>query len=122
LPIVVISLREMDTSSVTSRTGIALVTGPPPPDRDDLAPLRPPSPPRSSSSLSILLAGIVALFLLAGLCLLMLQLGGPLAIATAVVLIPIGLVALFHYVVWGWWLSGAIREEVESEEREAEKQ
>jgi hypothetical protein len=52
----------------------------------------------------------------------MLQLGGPLAIATAVVLIPIGLVALFHYVVWGWWLSRTIREEVEAEERKAEKQ
>ena len=57
------------------------------------------------------------MFLLAGLFLVMLQLGGPLAIATAVILIPIGLVALFHYVVWGWWLSATIRDEVEAEER-----
>jgi membrane protein implicated in regulation of membrane protease activity len=91
-----------------------------PPDRDDLSPLRPASAPRANSWLSILLAGIVAIFLLAGLFLLMLQLGGPLAIATAVILVPIGLVALFHYVVWGWWLSRTIRDEVEAEEREAE--
>jgi hypothetical protein len=97
-----------------------VTTGQPPSDRDDLASLRPPPTPRSSSWLSILLAGIVALFLLAGLFLLMLQLGGPLAIATAVVLIPIGLVALLHYVVWGWWLSGTIREEVEAEERHSQ--
>jgi membrane protein implicated in regulation of membrane protease activity len=98
-----------------------VTTGQPHSDLDDLASLRPPPAPRASSWLSILLAGIVALFLLAGLFLLMLQLGGPLAIATAVVLIPIGFVALFHYVVWGWWLSGTIREEVEAEERNAER-
>ena len=30
--------------------------------------------------------------------------------------------AAFHYVVWGWWLGGVIRAEVEADERAEEEQ
>ncbi len=91
----------------------------PSPERGDIFVVQPERPPRANSWLSIVLAGMVALFLLAGLFLVMLQLGGPLAIATAVILIPVGLVAFLHYIIWGWWLSATIRDEVEAEERDA---
>jgi membrane protein implicated in regulation of membrane protease activity len=96
-----------------------VTNNPPSPERDDVFVAQPATSPRANSWLSILLAAIVALFLLAGLFLLMIQLGGPLAIATVVILIPVGLVAFLHYIVWGWWLSATIRDEVEAEERDA---
>jgi hypothetical protein len=97
-----------------------VTNNPPSPDREDLFVPQPVTPPRANSWLSIVLAGIVAMFLLAGLFLVMLQLGGPLAIATVVILIPVGLVAFLHYIVWGWWLSATIRDEVEAEERQTQ--
>jgi hypothetical protein len=63
------------------------------------------------------LAGVVGLALTIGLFVLMLQFGGPLAIAAVLVFGLGGVIALFHYVIWGWWLARTIREEVEAEER-----
>ena len=82
-----------------------------------------PAPDRSNPRptprawLSILLAGVIGLALTTGLFVLMLQVGGPLAIAAVLVFGLGGVIALFHYLVWGWWLGRTIREEVEAEER-----
>jgi hypothetical protein len=86
-------------------------------DRDSLRPPAQYEAPKIGPWISILLAGVCALALFAGLFVLMLQVGGPLAIAAVLVFGVGGLVALFHYVIWGWWLAGTIRREVEEEER-----
>jgi hypothetical protein len=78
--------------------------------------------PKIGAWFSLLLAGVVGLVVFAGLFVLMLQFGGPLAVVAVLVFGLGGLIALFHYVVWGWWLSGTIRREVEAEEREREQQ
>jgi hypothetical protein len=87
-------------------------------DRESFASQHADPAPRPGAWISILLAGVVGLVLFAGLFLLMLQIGGPLAVVAVLVFGLGGLVALFHYVVWGWWLGRTIREEVEREERE----
>ena len=87
-------------------------------DRESFAPRRPDPTPRPGAWISILLAGVVGLALCAGLFLLMLQFGGPLAVVAVLVFGLGGVIALFHYLVWGWWLGRTIREEVEAEERE----
>ncbi len=76
--------------------------------------------PQAGSWISIGLATVAALVICGGLFVLMLQFGGPLAIVAVLVFGLGGLVALFHYLVWGWWLGRTIRDEVEAEER-AEK-
>jgi uncharacterized membrane protein len=80
---------------------------------------RPPQEPapKISSWLSILLAAVAALSIVAGLFVLMLQFGGPLAVVAVLIFAVGGAIALFHYIVWGWWLGRTIREEVEAEER-----
>ena len=90
-------------------------------DRESAVPRRPDPPPKPGAWISILLAGVVALALCAGLFLLMLQFGGPLAIVAVLVFGLGGVIALFHYLIWGWWLGRTIREEVEAEEREQKR-
>ncbi len=63
------------------------------------------------------MAAVAAISIAAGLFVLMLQFGGPLAIVAVLVFVIGGVIALFHYIVWGWWLGRTIREEVEAEER-----
>ena len=83
-----------------------------------------PSPDRSGPRptpgawITILLAGVIGLALTSGLFVLMLQIGGPLAVVAVLVFGLGGVIALFHYLVWGWWLGRTIREEVAAEERE----
>ncbi len=65
--------------------------------------------------LALALAGMAAIFVIAGLILLS---SGLLAYA----LLAGGAFfayALFHYAVWGWWLAGRIRREVAEEEANA---
>lgn len=95
-------------------------------DEDLEGPTRVPMPERpvpssqqkSSSLLGIFLAGIGALIVAALLGFLMIPVAGVALAAVALVFVLVA-VAAFHYVVWGWWLSAAIREEVEAEERAA---
>lgn len=86
-------------------------------DREGLRPTPPEETPRSGGWTSIVLAGVVGLALAGAMFLLILQFAAPLAIVGTLVVVVGGLIALFHYVVWGWWLSNTIREEVEAEER-----
>jgi hypothetical protein len=95
--------------------------GQPTSDRESFAPRRPDPAPKPGAWISILLAGVVAFALCAGLFLLMLQFGGPLAVVAVLVFGLGGVIALFHYVIWGWWLGRTIREEVEAEERERQR-
>ncbi|HUE71201.1 MAG TPA: hypothetical protein VMP01_09980, partial [Pirellulaceae bacterium] len=81
-------------------------------ERDSFAARAADGAPRSGGCTSIVLAGMGGLVIFAGLFLLMLQFGGPLAVAAVLVFGLGGLVALFHYMVWGWWLGRTIREEV----------
>ncbi len=79
----------------------------------------PPARPsqKRRSFLSLLLAGLLLLLTFAGLSLLTIgfaPLFGPLA---ALIVLAIGGLVAFHYVVWGWWLGDAIRREVEAEDR-----
>ena len=62
----------------------------------------------------MLLALLFGLMLFVGLVLLSQGMLLPLAVVGAAVFVFIG----FHYLVWGWWLGGAIRREVKSEEEE----
>lgn len=71
-----------------------------------------PEPPKSRGCFSVLLALIVAVLVFAGLFILTSGAVAPAAVAAGVIF---G-VAAFHYVVWGWWLSGLIRRQVEEEE------
>jgi hypothetical protein len=74
--------------------------------------------PRVGAWVSILLAGVAGLAICAGLFVLMLQFGGPLAVVAVLVFGLGSVIALFHYLIWGWWLGRTIREEVEAEERQ----
>lgn len=69
------------------------------------------------SLLSILLAGLLAVAILVGLFFLTLGAVGPMIIIAGGVFA----LAAFHYVVWGWWLSRYIHEEVAEEDREWER-
>lgn len=78
-------------------------------------PLRPPEPVKPRGSLlPIALAGMLAIIVCT--VLFFLTLGGFGAVM--VVAAGVFLVGAFHYVVWGWWLSAAIREDVEADERD----
>jgi hypothetical protein len=91
--------------------------------RGSAMPLPPRQPPnRASSLLGIFLAGVGALVLASLLGFLMIPVAGVALAAVALVFVLVALAA-FHYVVWGWWLSGVIRDDVEAEERaEAEEE
>jgi hypothetical protein len=81
-------------------------------------PIPPPSEPKkpSGSLLGIFLAGVGALVLACILGFLMIPVAGVALAAVVLVFVLVGLAA-FHYIIWGWWLSGVIREDVEAEER-----
>ena len=83
---------------------------------------RPDPSPKPGAWISILLAAVVGLLLCMALFVLMLQFGGPLAVVAVLVFGLGGVIALFHYLVWGWWLGRTIREEVEAEDRERKRQ
>jgi hypothetical protein len=92
-------------------------------NREDFLAAQPerPEPPQSRGSfVIIMLAGGLGLMFLA----VLIFLAAPLA---PVVMAAVGFVfffaalAAFHYVIWGWWLGDAIREEVAAEE-EAERE
>jgi len=80
-------------------------------------PSTPPAPPPQHSWLPLvlvfgLLAFVLAMsFMLAGI---------ELTLAIVAIVILLGAAAAFHYVVWGWWLSRYIREDVEAEKRDVE--
>jgi hypothetical protein len=83
---------------------------PPMPERPAAAPSRP------ASLWAVILAGVAALIVAAGIGFLMIPVAGVALAAAGIVFVFVA-IAAFHYVVWGWWLSGVIREEVEAEER-----
>lgn len=72
------------------------------------------SAPKNRGCLSIVLALFLAVLLFAALYMVT---SGAVRVA-AIVAGVIFLFAAFHYFVWGWWLSGLIRQQVEEEERE----
>jgi len=75
----------------------------------------PPAPPPARSPwVSIVLASVVGLFLFAALLLLT---GG----AAIVGVLAFGFAAV-HYLVWGWWLGGIIRREVEEDDADSAEQ
>lgn len=80
----------------------------------------PPPERRRGSLFTIALAGVVFLALLAGFFLVAIPLQ-PLALPAIGILLLFGLVGLFHYVVWGWWLSPMIHDEADDEERNEER-
>ena len=70
-------------------------------------------PPKSKGCLGVLMAlGVAALVFVV---LFMLS-GGAIAPAAVLAAAIFGVAAL-HYVIWGWWLSGIIRQQVEDEEQ-----
>ena len=75
-----------------------------------------PAERRSGSLLAIILAGLVFFALVVGFFLVAIPMQ-PFAIPAIGILMLFGMVGLFHYVVWGWWLSPIIHDEVEEDER-----
>jgi hypothetical protein len=69
--------------------------------------------PQPKGCVSVLMALALAILVFAGLFLLTSGAVLPAAVAAAIIF---G-VAAFHYIVWGWWLSGIIRQQVEDEEK-----
>ncbi|HQU45867.1 MAG: hypothetical protein B7Z73_10100 [Planctomycetia bacterium 21-64-5] len=74
----------------------------------------PADQPKPKGCMSVLLALVLAVLVFAGLFILTSGAVAPAAVAAVVIF---G-VAAFHYVVWGWWLSGIIRRQVEEEEND----
>jgi len=82
----------------------------------------PPAPPPARSPwVSIVLASVVGLFLFAAL--LLLTGGAAVAIGGAAIVgvLAFGFAAV-HYLVWGWWLGGIIRREVEEDDADSAEQ
>ena len=69
---------------------------------------------KSKGCLSILLALVLAGLVFAGLFLLT---SGSVVVAALIAGAIFGVAAL-HYILWGWWLSGIIHQQVEEEEEE----
>ena len=78
---------------------------------------KPDIEPAHSSLLSILLAGLFGVAILVGLFFLTLGAVGPMVVIAGGVFA----LAAFHYLVWGWWLSRYIRDEVAEEDRETQR-
>ena len=74
---------------------------------------RPPEPqaPRGSCLGVLMIASLIS-GVAAALNFVSMGVFGLVAIVVGVIL----LVSMFHYLVWGWWLGGMIRREVEAEE------
>ena len=75
-----------------------------------------PTERRRGSLLAIILAGLGFLGALAGFFLIAIPMQ-QFALPAIGILLLFGLVGLFHYVVWGWWLSPMIHDEVKEDER-----
>jgi hypothetical protein len=76
-------------------------------------PERPPEPgPPRGSCLGVLMIGTLISVSLFALNLVMMGIPSLVALIGGAIL----LISLFHYLVWGWWLGGMIRREVEAEE------
>ncbi len=88
------------------------------PPSPELVRPEPPTPKRGGSLLTAFIAGFLLLAAGGALAFLMLPVAGVVMATGGVVALLFG-AALFHYVVWGWWLSGVIREQVEEEEPQA---
>jgi hypothetical protein len=73
----------------------------------------PAEPSKPKGCMGVLMALGLAALVFVGLFMLS---GGAVAPAAVIAGIIFG-VAAFHYIVWGWWLSGMIRQQVEDEER-----
>ena len=79
---------------------------------------RPPDPGRPRGScLGVLMVGTLVSVVLFALNLVTMGVFGLVALIGATIL----LISLFHYLVWGWWLGGMIRREVEAEEPQDEE-
>jgi len=102
--------------SVPLRGGIEQFRPVRPEKENDVSPGSKPS----KSSFSIILAGGALLLGIAVLSVLMAPVGAVLFAIIGLVLFLTGLAA-FHYVVWGWWLGGVIRAEVEADEKSEEE-
>jgi hypothetical protein len=107
-----------DAPEQPSSTSEHRVENSPPTFDSNSSPNRSESRPTPGAWISIFLAGVIGLALTTGLFVLMLQFGGPLAVVAVLVFGLGGVIALFHYLVWGWWLGRTIREEVAAEERQ----
>ncbi|HET6880644.1 MAG TPA: hypothetical protein VFI31_10845 [Pirellulales bacterium] len=70
--------------------------------------------PKGKGCLAVVMALGLALLVFAALFVLTSGAIAPAAVAGGIIF---G-VAAFHYVVWGWWLSGIIRQQVEDEEQQ----
>jgi hypothetical protein len=81
-----------------------------------VAPVRPTPQSKPASLWGVVLAGVAALIIACGLGFLMIPVAGVALAAAGIVFVFVA-IAAFHYVVWGWWLSSVIREDVEAEER-----
>ncbi len=72
-------------------------------------------PPKTKGCLSVLLALVLAGLVFAGLFLITNGSVLPAALAAGVIF---GVAAL-HYILWGWWLSGIIHQQVADEEQQS---
>ena len=75
----------------------------------------PPAPKRGGSLFTVFAAGFMLLLAGGALVFLTLPLAGV-VLAMGGVMAIFCFAAFFHYLVWGWWLSGIIRDDVEAEE------
>ena len=73
-----------------------------------------PAKPRGGP-LALILAGMLALVVFAGLFVLLAQI----AVALVAGFVLILLAAAFHYLVWGRWIGESIRREVEAEDEQS---
>ncbi len=75
------------------------------------------TPKRGGSGLGLCLAFGFGFCLILGLIFLSASLAPVVIVAVAFVFVLFGGAAL-HYLIWGWWLGGMIRQDVEAEERD----
>jgi len=80
-------------------------------------PQPPTAPPSWNSWLPLVLVFGLLVFVLAVSFMLA---GTVLTLVIAGVAVVLGGAAAFHYIVWGWWLSRYIHDDVEAEEKQAE--
>lgn len=77
--------------------------------------IKPPEkPPKTGSWLPLSLAGCLSMLVLLALIFITLGVAAQAVAIGGVLFAVVG----FHYLVWGRWLGGAIRAEVEADERE----
>ena len=83
------------------------------------APPKPTKPPRPPERSANALTTIVSLLLLGGIVigLALVSLGSALG-ALILLLLVLPAIALFHYIVWGWWLGKMIEQQAPEESDE----